>query len=250
MNLPTNPSSQPSFLLRLLASRQGGVLLFILACCLAIFAPAASAQLPSITITATDAAAGERLAGQAPNPGNIRITRTGSTAAQLTVYIKAISGTATRGTDYEFGIPITTWVPIPAGSSSVDIAVNVLDDWLTEGAETVRIDVDSETGIGTPAPYTISGASRATVNIADNEDPLAPLRAIPGWFLAGHTHGGQVRIPPFPPPVLPVANRRYAAGAVDLGGERRLYVNRGVGHLTPLRFGVRPEVTVFTLTPA
>ena len=153
-------------------------LIFLVACIHALLCVFAGAQLPTITITATDAAAGERLAGQSPNPGNIRITRTGSTASQLTVYLKAISGTGTRGSDFEFGIPITTWVPIPAGSSSVDIAVNVLDDWLTEGTETVRIDVDSETGSGTPAPYTISGASRATVNIADNEDPLAPLRAI------------------------------------------------------------------------
>jgi predicted MPP superfamily phosphohydrolase len=71
-----------------------------------------------------------------------------------------------------------------------------------------------------------------------------------GWILAGHTHGGQVRLWPFPPPLLPVRNRRYAAGAVRLPGERWLYVNRGVGSLFPLRFGVRPEITVFTMTGA
>ena len=153
-------------------------LLILMACFHAALCPIASAQLPTISITATDAAAAERLAGESANPGNIRIARTGSTAGALTVYFKAVSGTAVRGEDYNFGIPLTTWVAIPAGSSSLDIAVNVLDDWLTEGDETVRIDLDSETPGGTPAPYTISGASRATVNIADNEDPLAPLRAI------------------------------------------------------------------------
>jgi uncharacterized protein len=71
-----------------------------------------------------------------------------------------------------------------------------------------------------------------------------------GWVLSGHTHGGQVRIPPFPPPLLPVRNRRYAAGEIALTGERTLYVNRGVGHLLPVRFCVRPEVTVFTLARA
>jgi predicted MPP superfamily phosphohydrolase len=71
-----------------------------------------------------------------------------------------------------------------------------------------------------------------------------------GWVLAGHTHGGQVRLPFLPPPVIPVHNPRYAAGEVDLGDRRRLYVNRGVGHLIPVRFNVRPEVTWFTLEPA
>ena len=71
-----------------------------------------------------------------------------------------------------------------------------------------------------------------------------------GWILAGHTHGGQVKPPFLPPPLLPVRNRRYVAGEVALTGGRRLYVSRGVGHLMHVRFGVRPEVTLFTLTRA
>lgn len=94
--------------------------------------------------------------------------------------------------------------------------------------------------------------SRPHVALSHNPDTadLAGLQQLRGWILSGHTHGGQVRLPPFPPPILPVANRAYAAGAVDLGAGRHLYVSRGVGHLTPVRFGVRPEVTVFTLMPA
>jgi len=71
-----------------------------------------------------------------------------------------------------------------------------------------------------------------------------------GWILAGHTHGGQVRPPFLPPPIVPVQNRRYTAGVFDLPGGRTLYVNRGVGHLYELRFNVRPEITVFTLQRA
>lgn len=71
-----------------------------------------------------------------------------------------------------------------------------------------------------------------------------------GWILSGHTHGGQCRIPPFPPPLLPVVNRRYAAGEVRLADGRTLYVNRGLGHLLPFRFGVRPEITRFRLARA
>lgn len=69
-----------------------------------------------------------------------------------------------------------------------------------------------------------------------------------GWILAGHTHGGQCKPPFLPPPLLPVINKRYVAGAYNLTGNRSLYINRGVGHLLKARFNVRPEVTVFSLT--
>jgi uncharacterized protein len=69
-----------------------------------------------------------------------------------------------------------------------------------------------------------------------------------GWVLSGHTHGGQCRPPFLPPPILPVRNKRYTAGEFVLAANRRLYINRGIGHLLPVRFNVRPEVTVFELT--
>ena len=57
--------------------------------------------------------------------------------------------------------------------------------------------------------------------------------------------------PPFlPPPLLPVKNRRYTAGEFALDGGRRLYINRGLGHLMKVRFNVRPEVTLFHLARA
>jgi predicted MPP superfamily phosphohydrolase len=71
-----------------------------------------------------------------------------------------------------------------------------------------------------------------------------------GWILSGHTHGGQCKPPFLPPPLLPVRNRRYTAGLFDLVGGRQLYINRGLGHLTRVRFNVRPEVTIFRLEPA
>lgn len=71
-----------------------------------------------------------------------------------------------------------------------------------------------------------------------------------GWILSGHTHGGQCRSPFLPPPLLPVKNPRYVAGEVPLADGRRLYINRGLGHLIRARFCVRPEVTLFTLQAA
>ena len=100
------------------------------------------------------------------------------TGAALTVWVR-VSGVAVQGEDYTFGNTIGNAVVIPAGSASQEIPVTVLDDWPTEGTEDMRIRLDTEMGTsGTPVPYTIGAPDRAPVNIADNEDPLAPLRAI------------------------------------------------------------------------
>ena len=71
-----------------------------------------------------------------------------------------------------------------------------------------------------------------------------------GWMLAGHTHGGQCKAPFLPPPLLPVENKRYIAGAIRVDASRTLYISRGVGHLIQARFNVRPEITSFTLRRA
>ena len=71
-----------------------------------------------------------------------------------------------------------------------------------------------------------------------------------GWILSGHTHGGQCKPPFLPPPMLPVKNRRYTAGEFDLGDGRLLYINRALGNLWPVRFNVRPEITLFELVQA
>ena len=71
-----------------------------------------------------------------------------------------------------------------------------------------------------------------------------------GWILSGHTHGGQCRIPGVITPILPVENRKYVSGEIDLKDGRMLYINRALGHSFQVRFMVRPEITVFTLTQA
>ena len=92
-------------------------------------------------------------------------------------------------------------------------------------------------------------ADRAAIALSHNPDTvdLPVWGDFEGWILSGHTHGGQCRPPFLPPPVVPVRNRRYTAGEFQLADNRRLYISRGVGHLLPVRFNVRPEVTLFEL---
>ena len=92
--------------------------------------------------------------------------------------------------------------------------------------------------------------NRAVLALSHNPDTvdLPAWNDYEGWILAGHTHGGQCKPPFLPPPVLPVRNKRYTAGEFQLTGNRRLYISRGVGHAMPVRFNVRPEVTIFELS--
>lgn len=90
---------------------------------------------------------------------------------------------------------------------------------------------------------------QAVLALCHNPDAqdLAEWQNYQGWVLAGHTHGGQCKPPFLPPPMLPVMNRRYTSGAFDLGNQRQLYINRGLGYLMRVRFNARPEMTLFTL---
>lgn len=93
-------------------------------------------------------------------------------------------------------------------------------------------------------------AARAALVLCHNPDAMdrPDWAGYRGWILAGHTHGGQCKPPFLPPPLTPVVNKRYTAGEFDLFDGRRLYINRGLGYLHRIRFNVRPEITVFTLT--
>ena len=92
-------------------------------------------------------------------------------------------------------------------------------------------------------------ASKANIVLCHNPDvcDLDVWNNYKGWILSGHTHGGQVKPPFLPPPVLPVKNKKYTAGKFELSDERILYINRALGHLIQIRFNVRPEITIFEL---
>ena len=75
--------------------------------------------------------------------------------------------------------------------------------------------------------------------------------------VAGHTHGGQIRVPGFDSESwLDIARPREVVAdgwaEDDIGAEgNRLYVNRGIGFSKiPVRFMCRPELTLFTLRQA
>lgn len=95
-------------------------------------------------------------------------------------------------------------------------------------------------------------ASKPSVLLCHNPDvcDLDVWNGYKGWILAGHTHGGQVKPPFLDAPMLPVKNKRYQSGLIDLQDGRQLYINRALGCLWQVRINVRPEITLFELQKA
>ncbi|MGB3205232.1 MAG: metallophosphoesterase [Crinalium sp.] len=85
----------------------------------------------------------------------------------------------------------------------------------------------------------------------DSFEALPPSTA--PLAVAGHTHGGQIRLPLTPEwswMTFSKEDEVHADGWIEGYGQsgNRLYVNRGIGFsIIPIRLNCRPEVTLFTL---
>jgi uncharacterized protein len=93
-------------------------------------------------------------------------------------------------------------------------------------------------------------AADPVIALSHNPDTAMELDAYGvQWTLAGHTHGGQVRVPGVGAIFLNVQTREFQQGRFQLP-HSQLYVSRGVGYLRQVRLFCRPEVPTFVLTPS
>jgi len=107
---------------------------------------------PLVSVSAFDSTASE----SGPDFGTFRFSRTGSTAASLTVTF-TVTGTATNGTDYQ-SVPLS--VTFSAGQANSDLFVVPLPDGQAEGSETVIVTVTDG------ATYDVGAPALATITIA------------------------------------------------------------------------------------
>lgn len=124
---------------------------------------------PTVTVEATDDEAAEP--GNNPptpaDPGTFTITRTGSTAAGLTVSY-AFAGNALYGVDYTTQLPETGTITFAPGQASVQVEVVPLADTVAENPETIdfRLLYSGDYNLGAP--------SIATINIEDGNGGTIP----------------------------------------------------------------------------
>ena len=99
---------------------------------------------------------------------------------------------------------------------------------------------------------------KATIVIGHTPDFALPIiengAETPMLCVAGHTHGGQIVIPGFGPPLtLTRVPRRYARGGLHRFGKAWLRVSRGIGlergSAPRIRLFCRPELVVLELVP-
>ena len=138
--------------------------------------PGAPDDLPVVTVESVDPAAAEQdpALDSLPNVGVWRVARTGATNDALLVQLSYI-GSAQNGVDVIL-LPVN--IEIPAGQSSLDLTVEVIDDALVEGTETIALVLPAPACAHQPEPaagcYRVGSAGRATISIADNESEPPP----------------------------------------------------------------------------
>lgn len=136
--------------------------------------------------------------------------------------------------------------------AEVPLLVNA-SEIVTVGTATVAITGVDDLIWGAPDLRRATAAARnADVRIWLVHEPVLVDRiprgvTAPHLVVAGHTHGGQVRLPPFGHLVLPPGTGRYVRGWFR-DAPAPLYVSRGIGTSgLNVRFFCRPELPIFTL---
>jgi len=131
---------------------------------------------PQVRLSVTDADCAEGSA----NPGKFTFTRTGSTAASLTLSLLYPSGSAGYGgyiSDYSFspelGYNGFSTLTIPAGQSSIDLVLTAKTDSAVEGPETARLYLLAGTG------YVVAGEPVAAIEIRDANSSLPQVSVEP-----------------------------------------------------------------------
>lgn len=142
-----------------------------------------SASLPAVTISYPDDVAAE---GAPANPATIRLSREGSTAADLSVQIYNVNtGSATRTTDYTLspaptagtspdGGSGTSQYIIPAGAAFLDITLTPVQDTTAEGVEVASLDF-----VNTAQGYIMAGNPKAQISITDDDSNLPVVKISP-----------------------------------------------------------------------
>jgi len=196
-------------------------------------------------------------------PGVIAITgdftRDGSDPAAIRTFLKDL-----QRLNPPFGIwavlgDYDHWYPPAANDGAVrkffsDAGIALLvNEWgrIGKGFDTMTL-------VGVDDPFTgadnlgnaLRGTQRTPFAILLTHAPQMFMKADLTKFdlvLAGHTHGGQVRLPGIGALWLPAGSEGYDSGWF-YGITAQMYVTRGIGtSILPIRFLCRPEIALITL---
>lgn len=125
----------------------------------------------------------------------------------------------------------TDWQPVPGESSHLKGQTNTIDLFVTGNGDTPALAVGAKKLLLTHYPASANSLTNETYDL----------------ILAGHAHGGQVRLPGLGALILPFGVDQYQRGLYSTPAGP-LYVSSGLGTwFLPVRFFCRPEITLIEL---
>lgn len=161
--------------------------------------------VPTITVTAIDDDAAEPY-----YDGKYRLTASPAPSGQLTVNV-TMSGTATNGTDYK---TIANYGTLTIGSSgTLDVLLDVTNDYVVEGDETAVLTVTSGSG------YAVGSPASASITIVDNDVTPVVNATLVDSTAGEPSNNGKFRLKATPSPgtslVVNIAMSGTATNGVD-----------------------------------
>ncbi|HET9953464.1 MAG TPA: metallophosphoesterase [Polyangiaceae bacterium] len=136
-----------------------------------------------------------------------------------------------------------------------DVGVNLLVNESLVLPEGLSVSATDDFTAGSPDLHHVepNRAAHASILLTHSPQLLDSIPELEHSFqltLAGHTHGGQVRLSQHFAPVRPPGSGRFVSGWYDTRAGRA-YVSRGTGtSIVAARFSCRPELPLFTFRQA
>jgi len=123
--------------------------------------------------------------------------------------------------------------------------------WVGGTSQVIDVNGEPVRICGTEMPWADSNPEIAldrevsfSIAVIHSPDPINWVRQIDVELaLAGHLHGGQIRLPLIGPVVSPSIHGVRMASGVYRRGSTMLHVSRGISGLQPIRWRCRPEIT-------
>ncbi len=124
------------------------------------------------------------VAGEGNEAAEFTVVRGGHTNLTMTVDYATADGTATAGSDY---LAVSGTLAFAPGETEKRVVVPILDNWLGEPRETLRVTLANLTGGGR-----FGEPTAATLTIVDNDQPTVSLFADPSYVDTSSDTGGEV----------------------------------------------------------
>ena len=150
----------------------------------------AKVSIKSDTAGADDDAGENNLGPQNDGKFEVILNKLSATATKVFYTVVAAAPNADYGVDYFIPTGFSGFVTIPANTLSTTIDVNVLNDFIEEGTENVKVMITSTDNM--PAIIVDSTMNMATISIQDDDQPTFTVSGVGGGMAMANEGDGTI----------------------------------------------------------